>query len=101
MERELRAMLTARGADAALIEFALSALTSVYTEMSESSDFSFRVDLPKDISPEDANRLQWQIAEGIDGIRTQHHNLAIKLAARLVLTEMKLFQQQRCDRDED
>ena len=97
LERELRGMLTARGADDALIQFALDALTSVYAELDDASDFSFRVDLPTAITQEEAERLQWQIAEGVDGLRSQHHSLVLKLAARLVLTEMKLFQHERED----
>lgn len=101
LERELRAMLGAKGADEALIDFALEALTSVYAELAESSDFSFRVDLPSNISRDEAEQLQWQIAEGIDGLRTQHHDLVLKLAARLVLTEMKLFQRERLESGHD
>ena len=97
LERELRGMLKAKGADDTLIRFALDALTSVYAELDDASDFSFRVDLPTAISQEEAERLQWQIAEGVDGLRAQHHSLVLKLAARLVLTEMKLFQHERED----
>lgn len=100
LERELRALLTARGADEALISYAIDALTSVYSEMAESSDYSFSVDLPPSIASADAARLQEQIAEGIDGLRAQQHRLLIKLAARLVLTEMRLFQHERSDNHE-
>lgn len=95
LERELRAMLVAKGADEGLITFALDALTSVYAELEEASDFGFQIDLPANITEPDAIRLQQQIAEGIDGLRSQHHALVLQLAARLVLTEMKLFQHQR------
>jgi len=95
LERSLRALLSAKGADEQLIVFALDALTSVYGELAEQSDCSFSVDLPANIKSEHAQRLQQQIAEGVDAIRRQHHDHVVRLAARLVLTELQLFQQQR------
>ena len=97
LERNLRALLSTKGADEALIGFALDALTSVYKELATDSDCSFSVDLPPNIEESDALRLQQQIADGVEGIRRQHHNLVLRLAARLVLTELKLFQHERTD----
>ncbi|MEE4203066.1 MAG: hypothetical protein V2I45_05505 [Halieaceae bacterium] len=97
LERELSALLTAKGADDSLIAFATETLQSVYRELSESSEFSFRVDLPANITVDEAERLQQQIATGIDDMRRSHHDVLVKLAARLVLTEMRLFQEQRPD----
>ena len=97
LERELRALLTQKGADETLIQYAIDALTSVYREMTEAENFSFRVDLPASLSTPEINKLDQQITAGIDDLRSHHHTLALKLAARLVLTEMKLFQHQRED----
>ena len=92
LERELTALLTAKGADDALIAHAIKALQSVYVEASDASDFSFSVDLPTPISTEQVALLQQQITQGIEALRDHHHGLVLKLAARLLLTELKLFQ---------
>ena len=97
LERELRALLTQKGADEALIQYAIDALTSVYREMTEAESFFFQVDLPSSLSATEVDKLDQQITAGIDDLRAHHHTLALKLAARLVLTEMKLFQHQRED----
>ena len=97
LERELRALLTQKGADEALIQYAIDALTSVYREMTEAESFSFQVDLPSSLSATEVDKLDQQITAGIDDLRAHHHTLALKLAARLVLTEMKLFQHERVD----
>ena len=65
--------------------------------MTEAENFSFRVDLPASLSTPEINKLDQQITAGIDDLRAHHHTLALKLAARLVLTEMKLFQHERVD----
>ena len=33
--------------------------------------------------------------EGVEAMRDHHHSLVLKLAARLLLTELKLFQHER------
>lgn len=95
LERELRALLESKGADEALVRFALDALTSVYTELAEASDYRFSVALPGNITEVEALRLQQQIGEGLEGVRRENHALLLKLAARLVLTELQLFQHRR------
>ena len=95
LERELTALLTARGADDALIAHGLGALKSVYLEASEASDFAFSIDLPAPMASEQVALLQQQIAEGVEAMRDHHHSLVLKLAARLLLTELKLFQHER------
>lgn len=97
LERNLRALLTAKGADEQLISFALTALTSVYSELTADSDCGFSVDLPRNIAEAEALHLQQQIAKGVEGIRSQHHDVVLRLAARLVLTELRLFQHERSD----
>lgn len=97
LEQQLSALLADKGADDALIAFATETLQSVYGELSESSEFNFRVDLPANITLDEAERLRQQIAAGIDEMRQAHHDVLVKLAARLVLTEMRLFQEQRPD----
>lgn len=92
---ELAAMMAAKGADDALIEFATTTLRDVYQEIANDSDYSFKVDLPAGISVDDAMRLQQQIAQGIDSLRSTHHDAVVKLVARLLLVEMRLFQEQR------
>ncbi len=95
LERELRQMLVSKGADDALVDFALEALTSVYSDVSDASDYGFSVNLPKATTQTEATRLQQQIGEGVDALRAHHHHLVLRLAARLLLAEMRLFQHER------
>jgi hypothetical protein len=92
---ELGALLQSKGADDELVRFATETLTEVYAGLSQESDCQFDVRLPATISADEAQRLQQDIARGIDQIRQEHHDLTLKLAARLVLTELRLFQHER------
>ena len=69
-------------------------LSKVYGDV-EDTDFSFSVDLPNGIELEDAERLQQQIGKGVEALRKHHHSLTLKLAAKLLLTELQLYQQAR------
>lgn len=97
LDRELRKLLAARGADQALIDFAASQLTGIYAELSESEQYSFAVELPAGLSAADQEALYRQINDGLAGLRRENHALMIRLAARLVLTELRLFQHERPD----
>lgn len=97
LERELRGMLAARGADEATIKFAIEALTSAYSDVQDNTDFSFSVDLPSPLTHDQAARLQQQISEGVDALRAHHHSLVLKLTAQLLLTQLKLYQHERGD----
>jgi len=97
LEEQLRQMLSAKGADDRLIEHAIASLTDVYAELQRDSDCHFEVRLPKQLSREESLHLQDDIASGIEQLRKTHHDLTLKLAARLVLTELKLFQHERSD----
>ncbi len=97
LERELAALLQSKGADEALIEFATSTLTEVYDELVRNSDCQFEVRLPQNLSEPEALQLREDITAGIEKLRREHHDLTLKLAARLVLTELRLFQHERPD----
>jgi hypothetical protein len=97
LDRELRALLAARGADQHLIDFAVSQLTRTYAQLSESEQYSFTVELPASIDPADRDALYRQINTGLEGIRKENHALMIQLIARLVLAEVRLFQRERAE----
>lgn len=97
LDRELRALLTKRGADEQLIDFAVSQLTSTYAQLSESEQYSFSVELPDALAPQERDSLYQQINTGLEGIRAENHSLMVKLMARLVLAEVKLYQHERSD----
>ena len=99
LDRELRALLTARGADERLIDFAVSQLTRTYAQLSESEQYSFSVELPATIPPEDKTSLHQQITAGLEGIRAENHSLMVQLIARLVLAEVRLFQHERSEQE--
>ena len=97
LERELGVMLQSRGADEALIDFATTTLTEVYDELGRDSDCQFEVRLPRDLNEAEALQLREDITAGIEKLRREQHDLTLKLAARLVLTELRLFQHERKD----
>jgi hypothetical protein len=97
LERELAALLQHKGADEALIEFATTTLTEVYDELVRNSDCQFEIRLPPNLSTAEERQLREDITAGIEKLRRDHHDLTLKLAARLVLTELRLFQHERKD----
>ena len=94
LTEQLSTLLRDKGADEELIDHATQLLSKVYGEL-EDADFSFSVDLPSDIAIDEAERLQQQIGSGIEALRKHHHSLTLKLAAKLLLTELRLYQQAR------
>ena len=97
LDRELRALLTERGADEQLIDFAVGQLTSTYAQLSESEQYSFSVELPDALPSQERDSLYQQINTGLEGIRAENHSLMVKLIARLVLAEVRLFQHERSE----
>ena len=97
LEEQLTKMLSDRGADDALINFAIASLTDVYGELQQESDCHFEVRLPSQMTEQEASRLQEDIGAGIEQLRKEHHDLTLRLAARLMLTELRLFQRERED----
>ena len=97
LDRELRGLLAARGADQRLIDFAVSQLTRTYAQLSESEQYSFTVELPASIDPVERDALYQQINIGLEGIRKENHALMVQLVARLVLAELRLFQHERAE----
>lgn len=95
LDRQLRALLEARGADEQLITFATTQLTDIYAQLSESEQYSFTVELPESISVSEKVAIYDQINRGLEGIRQENHSLMVKLAAQLVLAELRLFQHER------
>ena len=52
---------------------------------------------PASLSGDEKTRLQDEINAGLEGIRSENHALLLELIARLLLTEMRLYQEQRQD----
>lgn len=95
LERQLRALMEARGVDEQLIAFATGQLTETYAQLSESEQYSFTVELPEAISVSEKVAIYDQITSGLEGIRQENHSLMVKLVAQLVLAELRLFQHER------
>lgn len=95
LDRQVRALLEARGADQLLIDFAAGQLTDIYAQLSESEQYSFTVELPESISVSEKVTIYDQVNEGLEGIRQENHSLMVKLVAQLVLAELRLFQHER------
>ena len=97
LDRQLRQLLEAKGADAKLVDFAANQLTDIYTQLSDSEQYSFTVELPGHLDSSDSEALYRQINQGLEGIRKENHALLVNLVAQLVLAELKLFQHERID----
>lgn len=97
LDTQLRQLLEAKGADAKLIDFAANQLTSLYSQLTESEQYSFTVSLPQHLDKGESEDLYQQINTGLDTIREQNHALLVNLVAQLVLAEVRLFQLERID----
>jgi hypothetical protein len=97
LDRQLRELLTAKGADAQLVDFAARQLTKMYAQLSESEQYSFSVELPAQLEDDERDSLYRQITAGLEGIRKENHALLVKMLAQLVLAQVRLFQHERHD----
>ena len=97
LDRELRSLLSARGADEELIDFTAAQLTRIYAELSDSEQYHFSIDLPEGLSAEQKALLKEQVDAGLEGIRKENHAIMLKLVARLVLAEVRAFQCERAE----
>ncbi|MDO8861522.1 hypothetical protein Q6D67_07390 [Haliea sp. E1-2-M8] len=95
LDRELRKLLASRGADQALIDFAATQLSNIYSELGDSEQQSISVTLPPGLTDAEREQLYRDIDEGLANMRRENHALLVRLMARLVLTELKLFQRER------
>lgn len=97
LDRQLRELLAAKGADEQLVNFAARQLTKMYAQLSEAEHYSFSVELPEHLNAEERDRLYQQINVGLEGIRRENHALLVNMLAQLVLAEVRLFQHERRD----
>ena len=97
LQEQLSQLLRSKGADQTLIDFAIASLTDACGELQTESDCNFEVRLPSQMTEQEASRLQEDIGAGIEQLRKEHHDLTLRLAARLMLTELRLFQRERKD----
>ena len=95
LDRQLRQLLADKGADEALIDFAAQQLTSTYSRLKETEQYSFSVQLPPGLSEPAKDQLQLQINAGLEGIRKENHSLMLELVAQLVLAKVRLFHHER------
>lgn len=95
LDRQLRDLLTAKGADEQLVDFAARQLTKMYAQLSESEQYSFSVELPARLDAQERDDLYRQINVGLEGLRKENHALLVGMLAQLVLAQVRLFQHER------
>jgi hypothetical protein len=95
LDRQLRELLAAKGADEQLVNFAAGQLTTMYSQLSEAEQYRFTVELPAYLGAQEKANLYLQINAGLEGIRKENHALLVRMMAQLVLAEVRLFQHQR------
>ncbi len=97
LEQQIREMMSSRGADEELVEFAATTLKTIYQRSADAENYSFSLPLPEGIADDDANQLQRDIQTAVEQIRSENHAVIIRLIAELVLSEVKNFQYSRDD----
>ena len=97
LDRQLRDLLAAKGADDQLVDFAARQLTTMYAQLSKSEQYSFTIELPAHLNNEESDSLYHQINTGLEGVRKENHALLVKMLAQLVLAEVRIFQHERPD----
>jgi len=97
LDRQLRELLAAKGADDQLVDFAAKQLTKMYAQLSESERYHFTVELPAHLNAQECEALYSQINVGLEGVRKESHSLLVKMVAQLVLAQVRLFQHERMD----
>ena len=95
LDRQLRELLAAKGADQQLVDFAAGQLTTMYSQLSEAEQYRFTVELPAHLGAQEKANLYLQINAGLEGMRKENHALLVRMMAQLVLAEVRLFQHQR------
>ncbi len=92
LDREVRQLLEAKGADTALIEFAATQLTGIYAQLSEAEQYHFSLHLPEGLPTADRASLEQQLHRGLEGIRRENHAILVNLVAQLVVEKMRVYQ---------
>ncbi|MDJ0878859.1 MAG: hypothetical protein QNI86_09630 [Halieaceae bacterium] len=95
LDQQIRELLSARGADDELIDFAATTVKQVYERSVAAEDYSFQVSLPEGVSGDDAEALRQSIFEGVEKIRNENHAVVVRLIAELVMAEVRMFQARR------
>lgn len=95
LDRQIRQLLTNKGADDELIDFAAGQLTRVYKRIKDSEQYCFGIRLPEGLSEQQRAALKIDIDAGLETIRKENHGLMIELVAQLVLAQVQIFQLQR------
>ena len=95
LDRQLRELLSAKGADEQLVDYAARQLTKMYVQLSQSEQYSFTVELPAQLDDKQRDTLYRQINDGLEGIRKENHALLVGMLAQLVLAQVRLFQHER------
>jgi hypothetical protein len=95
LQQQVRALLTDRGADEQLIEFAASTLSDVYERHSRAENYNFELPLPEHLESEEVDALTTAVEAGIENIRNENHAIIVRLIAELVLAEVRNFQCRR------
>lgn len=95
LDRQIRQLLTNKGADDDLIDFAAQQLTRIYKRIKDSEQYCFGIRLPEGLSEQQRTALKIDIDAGLETIRKENHGLMIELVAQLVLAQVQIFQLQR------
>lgn len=95
LDRQIRQLLTSKGADDELIDFAAQQLIRIYKRIKDSEQYCFGIRLPEGLSEQKRTELKIDIDAGLETIRKENHGVMIELVAQLVLAQVQIFQLQR------
>ena len=95
LEREMRLLLSGKGADDKLIDFAIEELLRIYGRISDAELSQFSVELPEGLSDEQQAALREELNRELQKLHRENHRLTLELMAQLLLAEVRLVQQNR------
>ena len=95
LEIEIRKLMTAKGESEAATEIALETLKDVYSRYRDIGKLSFELKLPSSLSEQEKNNIEQQVIAGIGLLTEEHSHIINRLAAELVMTKVKLFEEQQ------
>lgn len=94
LEQEIRKMMSEKGESDTAIELALETLKDVYTRYGDIGKLGFEIKLPSSLTQEQSADIYQQIDHGLHILIEEHSHIINRLAAELVMTKLKLFEEQ-------
>lgn len=94
LEKEIRKLMAEKGESEAAVELALDTLKDVYSRYGDIGKLGFEITLPPTLTEEQSSSIYKQINDGLNILIDEHSHIINRLAAELIMTKLKLLEQQ-------